>query len=299
MSHARPIHPGKTYFITRRTERRHCLLRPDSAINAFILFALVIAALRYRIMVHAFCGMSTHMHYVITDPRGNLPQFLAMFHRFVAIGVKLIRQWDGAVWNRSQTSVVELCTREAIIEKIAYTLANPVAAGLVRYASEWPGVKTSVEDIGKKSLLARRPAEFFNAKNSRWLSKVKLRVTLPPSIAKSSASAFREAIKRELERLEAMAHANIPKHKVLDAKLVTEVDPESRITSYEPTKQRNPTFAVGRRNTDARKKALDARREFRQRYQNALLEWRSGNRVVVFPAGTYVMRVLHQAVIAT
>jgi len=119
MSKARSIHPGTTYLITRRTERRHCLLRPDLVMNAFLLYAFVISARRHGMMLHAFCAMSTHVHYVITDPSGRLPRFLEMFHRLVAIAVKIIRLWDGAVWERSQTSVVELCTRQAIVEKIA------------------------------------------------------------------------------------------------------------------------------------------------------------------------------------
>jgi REP element-mobilizing transposase RayT len=298
MSLARSIHPGATYLITRRVEQRRCLLRPDSAMTAFIRYAFVMAAQIHEIELHAVCAMSTHFHYVVSDPKGDLPRFLATFHRLVARGVQRIRRWDGAVWNRSQTSIVKLCTREAIVEKIAYTLANPVQAGLVRHAWQWPGFKTSIDDIGKSKIQAERPKGIFDPKNTKWKKSPSLKVTLPPSITRENADAFIADIKLELGNLESAAHAAIPRYKVLGAARARKVRPDSRATSREPRKQRNPSFAVGRGNADALRKEKQALRDFRSAYKKALDEWRSGNRAVVFPAGTYAMRVLHKVNIA-
>lgn len=298
MSQARPIRPGTTYLITRRIERRYCLLRPDRTINSYILYALLVSARKHGILLHAFCAMSTHMHYVVSDPDGKLPQFLTMFHRLVALGVKVIRDWNGAVWNRSQTSVVELCTPEAIVEKIAYTLANPVRAGLVRFAHEWPGFKTHVDDIGQTKLRAKRPLKCFNPKNDQWNLDVEYDVSLPPSIPATTLERFRAAIKEELTDIENAAHKTIPKKKVLGAAQVLKTNPKSRITSYEPTKQRNPTIAAGRGNTKKLQEAKQARRDFLKLYRRALEAWRAGNRTVMFPAGTYAMRVFHSANVA-
>ena len=295
MSIARPIHPGTTYFITRRIERRFCLLRPDPLISAFILYAFVVAARRYGILVHGFCAMSTHVHYVITDPHGRLPLFLAMFHRSVAIGVKIIRQRDGAVWDRSQTSVVELCTRQAIIEKIAYVLANPVEAGLVRYAHEWPGVKTNVADIGVNLMSAQRPQQWFQSNHPEWSLDVAVPISLPPSIQTADAESFRAEISTELANREAAAHALIPANKVLGVKRVLAVDPELRITSHEPIRRYNPTIAAGRGNREALIKSRTALLDFRRRYRRAFEAWQKGDRAVIFPEGTYAMRVLHRA----
>jgi putative transposase len=298
MSQPRPIHPGTTYLITRRTERRHCLLRPDPEMTRFILFAFIVSAYRHGIQLHAFCAMSTHLHYVVSDPRGKLPSFLAMFHRLVALGIKTLRKWDGAPWNRAQTSVVELCTREAIVEKIAYTLANPVQAGLVRHAHEWPGAKTAVNDIGLGAIQAKRPDVCFDPKNPQWVLDAKLEVSLPPPIPEADAQAFRDDIAAELAKLEAAAHMTIPPHAVLGAKRAAKVPPETRITTFEPSRQHNPTFAVGRGNADAARNAARATRAFRASYRKALAAWRAGDRTVVFPAGTYGMRVFHGANVA-
>jgi putative transposase len=299
MSQARPIHPGTTYLITRRTERRHCLLRPDHLMNAFIQYAFAISADRHGILLHAFCAMSTHLHYVVTDPLGKLPRFLEMFHRLVALGVKTIRKWDGAVWDRSQTSVVKLGTRQAMVEKIAYTLANPVAAGLVQNAHEWPGVKTCINDIGQRALEAQRPDQYFRAKNPKWVPNLELHITFPPSIPATDAQAFLDDIRNELTNLEGAAHAEIPQDDVLGAERATNISPESRITSREAVCQLNPTFAIGRGNTkEVRAAAIAERREFHSAYRGALLKWRAGDRSVEFPAGTYAMRVVHGARVA-
>lgn len=299
MSYARAIHPGTTYFVTRRTERRHCLLRPDPRVNQLVRYALVVSALRHGVLLHAFCAMSTHVHYVITGTRGNLPKFLEMFHGLVSRGIKRIHAWDGAVWDRAQTSVVELCTRQAIIEKIAYTLVNPVQAGLVWMAREWPGVKTAIKAIGRHSIEARRPQTYFSAQNDKWVPSAKLNIALPPSVSVDDARGFRRAIGRELSRLENAAHAVIPKQRVLGAKRAMLIAPETRITSYEPKYQRNPTFAVGREAPQgAGLAAVAKRRAFRVAYRTALLAWRAGNRTVEFPAGTYAMREFHGANIA-
>lgn len=300
MSKARPIHPGTTYLITRRTERRHCLLRPDLVLNAFVLYSFIVSARRHGILLHAFCVMSTHMHYVITDPTGRLPRFLELFHRLAAIGVKIIRFWDGAVWDRSQTSVVELGSRQAIVEKIAYTLANPVEAGLVATAQEWPGIKTSVDDIGQTTLEAKRPNQYFRAKNPLWTLDAFLEVTLPPSIDPSEAQAFRAEIQKELSDREEAAGAKFPPHTVLGAENVIKVDPESRTTSHEPKFQRQPTFALGRGATKAMREAMIAkRRAFQTAYAKAFEEWRAGNRTITFPAGTYAMHVIHKVNVAS
>src|SRR6185436_1576738 len=69
-------------------------------------------------------------------------------------------QRDGPTGGRypktdGATSGVRLLTRAAVVEKIAYTLANPVAAGLVWSAREWPGATVRVGDLGQGVLRAR------------------------------------------------------------------------------------------------------------------------------------------------
>jgi len=131
-----------TVMVTRRTLRRTHLLRPDPALNNLFVYWLAVMAERHGIVVHAVVVMSTHEHIICTDTLGRLPRFLQELHRMIALSVKVLRKWEGAVWDYEKTSVVELRTPQALVEKLAYVMANPVAAGLVHHAADWPGIKT-------------------------------------------------------------------------------------------------------------------------------------------------------------
>src|SRR5262245_30340844 len=121
MSQPRQVLEGSTYLITRRTVLRHMLLRPDSVVTNLIFYTLCLAARRYDMQVHALCVMSTHYHLVITDKTAVLSHFLAWFDRIVALATKVLRKWEGSLWDHEQTSAVLLTTRQAIVESIAYT----------------------------------------------------------------------------------------------------------------------------------------------------------------------------------
>jgi len=62
--------------------------------------------------------------------------FLRRLHRLVSLGTKVLRKWEGPTWAPEEASLVRLLTEQAIIEKLAYVMANPVKAGLVRHARD-------------------------------------------------------------------------------------------------------------------------------------------------------------------
>jgi REP element-mobilizing transposase RayT len=298
MSAPRRVLPGQIYLITRRTILRRLLLRPDPQMNQILAYLLAVTAHRYGLRVHAFCAMSNHIHLVATDVRGEISSFLHAFHRMVAVCTKDLRGWNDVVWDKSPTSTVTLETEAAVIEKIAYVIANPVTAGLVEHAHEWPGVKVLVEDIGRGELRAPRPE--LALKREAWPSAAALPISLPPGIEPSGREAFLRKVASQVEYLEAQAHAQMQAHArpSLGAERVCAVPPESRATTAEPALDRKPTFAVGRGQEDAARRAAGAVRTFRTAYRAALDLWRAGMRDVVFPAGTWLMRVLHNAVVS-
>jgi putative transposase len=295
MTQPRSIVSGATYLITRRTLRRHLLLRPDASITQLIVYALAVSANRYGIEVHAICAMSTHIHLVVTDSEGTLPRFLHHFHRLVALGTKVLRSWEGPVWDHDPTSVVRLMTRAAVVEKIAYTLANPVAAGLVRFAHEWPGAKVRIGEIGHAELRAKRPDVYFDPTNSAWPEVAKIPLTRPPDIKEEDTEEFRREVTVELERQEKIAHAEAQRRGIpfLGARRAANVSPHERASSFEAARILNPTFAVGHGNKDAWHRAAAVVRGFRLAYRSALKQWCAGVRSVVFPEGTWWMHVLH------
>jgi putative transposase len=297
MSQPRQIVPGTTYLLTRRVLRRHFLFRPDAAVTQLLLYTLAVSARRYGLEVHALCAMSTHLHLVVTDVNGVLPRFLQFFHRIVALGTKVLRTWEGPVWDHEATSVVRLLSREAMVEKIAYVLANPVAAGLVRHAREWPGAKVDVAELGRGVLRAKRPEGYLDPENPAWPEEATLPITLPPAIGNDGAESFCRDVAAELQRQEALAREEVERQGIrfLGADRARTVSPDDRATSFEAIGDRNPTFAVGREQGTAWRDAATTVRAFRASYRAALERWCAGVRSALFPPGTWWMRVFHGA----
>jgi hypothetical protein len=214
------------------------------------------------------------------------PSALTVYHRLVSLGTKVLRKFEGPTWDPEQTSVVRLLTEQAILEKLAYVMANPVKAGLVRHAQDWPGIIVLPHELGRRTWTLRRPKAYFNAKNRQWRDTIELTLTLPPSLRQShSAEALREAVQEELERQERGAHQEVKKRgwRILGAERVRRLSPYRRTTSFELLRDRNPTFAMGRGQRKAFFQAVAELRVFRRAYRQALEHWRAGLRSVVFP----------------
>ena len=301
MTQPRLVVPGDTLMITRRTLRRHHLFCPDSAIRQLYLYTLAICARQFGILVHAVTLMSTHEHLIVTDPQGRYPEFLRRLHRLVSLGTKMLRKWEGPTWDDDQSSVVRLLTEQAILEKLAYVMANPVKAGLVRHARDWPGITVLPHELGRRTWTLKRPEAYFNAKNRQWPNTIELSLTLPPSLRSYSADALREAVGEELARQERVAHQEIKKRgwRFLGAERVRRLSPYRRATSFELLRDRDPTFAVGRGHRKVFFQAVAELRAFRRAYRQALEQWRAGLRSVVFPQGTWCMCRVHGAIAQT
>jgi putative transposase len=267
--------------------------------NDLFTYCLAVMAARHGLRVHAAVLMSTHEHLVVTDEHGRLPQFLADFHRVVALGVKVLRHWDGEVWDGAQTSLVELTTPQAIVEKLAYVAGNPVAAGLVAQAADWPGMTTTPRDLCCARRTAPRPALYFDPRNPAWPPTAVLEFTKPEALDMTEAE-LRRAVTQELHLIEkcALAAMRASKRTVAGPKRVLERSPYDQAKSWEALRSRSPTFAVGRGQRNAFFAAVQALRTFRYAYRVALDQWRKGVRRVLFPQETWLMRVLHGVAIA-
>jgi putative transposase len=296
MTQPRLVVPGDTLMITRRTLRRHHLFRPDSAIRQLYLYTLALCARQFGILVHAVTLMSTHEHLIVTDPQGRYPDFLRRLHRLVSLGTKVLRKWEGPTWDHEPSSVVRLLTAQAVIEKLAYVMANPVQAGLVRHARDWPGITVLPHELGRRVWSVNRPDTYFDSKSAQWPETTELALTLPPSLLRSySAQAVREAVQEELGRQERLARREIQKRgwRILGAERIRRLSPYRRATSFEPLRDRNPTLAVGRGQRKVFFQAVAELRAFRHAYRQALEQWRVGLRSVVFPQGTWCMCRVH------
>jgi len=301
MTLPRRIVPGMTVMVTRRTQGRTHLLRPDPAIRKLFTYCLAVAAERHRIAVHAAVLMSTHEHLIVTDVAGSLPRFLHELHRLMALGVKALRSWPGSVWDGRKTSVVELRTPQAIVEKLAYVMANPVSAGLVRRASQWRGVMTLPAQIGRARWQASRPSQFFSSRSRRWPPSATLQLTVPPALDLTEEETC-AVVARELEQLEREARTRALREGRTVRPRGRRAGHESayrRATTAEERGTLNPVFAVGRGQAAALIEARTLLKTFWNAHRAAMARWRSGDRSALFPHGTWLMHCLHGATRAT
>src|SRR5690606_37439422 len=108
--------------------------------------------------------MSNHYHAIVHDPSGDITVFTEAFHGLLTKATQALRGWQGSVFDGGKPSYVELLTVNAIVDETAYALANPTAAGLVRYSKDWPGVRTRISEIGaERAISVKRPVGAFFA----------------------------------------------------------------------------------------------------------------------------------------
>ena len=278
--------------MTRRCSERRYFLRPSAETNGTFRYVLAVAAERYGVLVHAYCVMSNHFHLVVTDPDARLPEFHRYLDGLVARAMNcLLGRWE-AFWGADTYSAVRLATPEAILEKVVYTLANPVITGLVGRGREWPGSWSAPESIGGAVEVLERPRHFFRA-GGPLEATVKLRLCRPPAwdadpnFAERVAAQLRETEDRIAAERAAARRALVGVGRILGQKTT------ARPAPIEPHRAMSPRVAC--RDRWRRMEILQRLQDFTRDHRAALERWRAGVRDAVFPAGTWAMRVLHGA----
>jgi REP element-mobilizing transposase RayT len=285
MTAPRQILPGATYLVTRRCAHRQLLLRPGKTTTEVFRYVLALAARRTGVRIHAVCVLSNHYHLVVTDPGARLPAFHQFLDSLVARALNAsLGRWE-AFWAPNSYSAVTLASPEDVIEKAAYVLANPAAAGLVRRGRLWPGLWTAPEMIGAGATLVRRPNHFFDP-TGYLPEEVELELVVPPGF--DSPNAFREGLSVALGRHEAAA-ATVHREFLGAARVLTQ-RPTARPKGTERRRGLNPRVAA--RDRWKRVEVLGRLAEFLRAYREAWLARRRGVRAV-FPPGTYLLRVAH------
>jgi putative transposase len=290
MTAPRQILSHATYLLTRRCLGRMFLLRPSPLTNAILQYVLAVAAARYGVLVHAFCFLSNHCHLVVTDPAGCLPAFAQYLDAQVARALNALHgRWD-YFWESGSYNAVALQSPEDVLDRIAYVLANPVAAGLVRRGSEWPGLWSSPEQIGGAPIQAKRPDHFFRA-GASMPDVVDLHVPCP--VGFESVGEFRRQLVAAVREREdrAVEEAAAAGRTFLGARKVVSQRPQNRPATVEPRRGLRPRVAS--RDRSKRIEAIERLKAFLSEYRRALAQFGRGVREALFPAGTYWMRIAY------
>jgi putative transposase len=126
--------------MTVRCNRGEFRLLPSAERNAILGFWLAKAQQKFPgIAVHAFCAVSNHFHAVLRDREGQLSAFAQYFLGHAAKRINRLDRIRGAVFERRFAEIVIVDT-PAFVRRIAYAIANPVEANLVRSHRDWAGL---------------------------------------------------------------------------------------------------------------------------------------------------------------
>lgn len=278
MTAPRRVLPGRTYLLTRRCLERRFYLRPDPKTCQIFEYLLAVACQRFDIQVHAYVMMSNHYHLVVTDPLGKLPDFQQYLNSLLARAINQYRSHWGQFWDRESYNAVELLDRDAILTRLAYTELNPVRAGLVAHPTAWLGPTSATLRFGHKRLISR-PEGFFSPAMPQTAA---LELVEPTTIDKQRAQSHRDQVFSDIRQ-----SINSDEPRARGMRFILQRDWKDRPTTHEPRRKLCPRFAS--RCSELRIRALTEYRRWLDAYQSALQRFKSGQRQVLFPAGTFWM----------
>ncbi len=296
MTTPRRVVPGATYLVTRRCTQRQFLLRPDEETRAIFAYCLAEAVVRHGMRVLSWTTMSNHYHLVVHDPRGVLPAFLARLHRLVALCLNARWGRRENLWASGAASVVRLVEPQDELDKVVYALANPLADDLDDDLFHWPGASSWAPLLAGRTIAAHRPSVFFR-RGGPMPQRVVLRVEAPEGWP-GGVAAWVAAVRAGVEKCAALARERriAAGRRVVGRKALMRASHRQVASLPEPRRERVPEVACG--SAERRELEVAALRSFRAAYAAARLRWSAGERDVVFPFGTYQLRVEHAVVCA-
>jgi len=195
-------------------------------------------------------------------------------------------RWEN-LWSSDKTSLVLLVNETDVLEKMAYTLANPTAAGLVRSPEQWPGIishrfgerhDVEMPDVffdDEGELPDRLTLQFVRPAILHALSDAELQARLHDDVAK--------LVKRAREDMALRKLPFVGRNAVLRQGFTA--------VPKTPAPRRNPSPRIAAKATPPRLDAIRRMLLFAREYRAAWLEWRAGNRNALFPLGTYALRI--------
>ena len=285
MTPPRQITADTTFDVTLRTHSRTFRLLPSHQVNNLFLYLLGLAAGRYRIKVYGVVVMATHIHLQGKDCDGRLPDFTQYFHSLLARALNCLQGLDDKVWSGDGYNIVRPQAPHDLLSRLVYAAANPAAAGLVNRATDYPGVVTCPDDIGK-TFTATRPTFFFRESMPATSS---LCFEVPDDFAHLGRDGFVKLFGDSLREREQQhrAERKATGRTVLGPKRCKQIAVGQKSRSYEQWFRLRPVIAA-KMKAD-RIAAIQALVAFRNQYREALHAWRNGKRDVLFPVGTWWM----------
>ncbi len=127
--------PGAIYHVTARGNNKQDIFFREEDADMF-LEIVAQAVMRYEIVIHAYCLMINHYHFLIEIPQGNISEPMRYINQVYSQRFNKRYERVGHVFQgRYKSKLVE---KEAhLLEVSRYIVNNPVRAGSVKAAGEY------------------------------------------------------------------------------------------------------------------------------------------------------------------
>ena len=219
---------------------------------------------------------------MLTDVRGVLPEFMKALNQALAMSVKRLGGWDEVLFEPNVPySAVALSGTAEMLDKAAYTVLNPVSSELVPSPAHWPGVVSTLRRLHQGVLRAKRPRVWFKS----GPQETQVCFSAPPGFSSKASylDALKALVSRRLKALQREHRRQGVRYLGPDGVRRTKVT--SRPKTRKPRLGRSPSFSALTR--ERWREAVRRLRGFRAAYRSAYAAWRSGQREVEFPSGTW------------
>ena len=234
--------------------------------------------------------LSNHWHCILTDPRARLPDFMREVHRLVAKSANCFRgRWE-CLWSSERYGKVRLETPDDAMDKLIYVLANAVSAGLIPTAAAWPGLWSDPAQLLKGVLVAPRPDQYFDP-NGKMPKKATLNLTRLPGFGHLTDAAYVALVQERLAQREEEVRTKMRRKgkKFLGLHRIKRQSLKSAPKTTTIKRKINPRIAA--KDPAVRVAAIERRRLFAAKHNDAAPQFRQGHRRQIFPAGTYGYRI--------
>ncbi len=132
----RLIIPGVAHHLTQRGNRRQIVFFSDSDKSLYLkLLADALEGSRIRLL--AYCLMTNHVHLVaVPEEKEEFSSALGELHRKYTTIINIRERWRGHLWQGRFWSFP--LDDEYLYRAVRYIERNPVRAGIVRHAGQYP-----------------------------------------------------------------------------------------------------------------------------------------------------------------
>lgn len=285
-----PVYENSTIAGARRTERGACYLTPTPAVKAIILYLFVHYAKKYDIRLLTLVILSNHIHWVIDDPGGNYPQFLAALYSRITEVLNDHHDRSGPMWANCKPQRTRLLDDETIESKLLYAASNATWHGIEFRSRRWDGFCFSPEDVGKQ-IKVRCPQYLLDHYTS--FPETHTYVVPKPTCYSDMTDAkvrrhFRK--RRNARELAISRERNKP---FLGREKALEAGPDHIPEPTEDARDLQNLLFEGA-TEEATNAGLHDLDRFRREYTQAHKKFRAGRRGVRWPRGTWAMVAIHR-----